>query len=570
MRAQAALAAAVVLAAVSCRQPSDTPGTGDLNLVVILSDALRAANLPPYGYPRPTAPRISRLAEESVLFEHHFANYPGTPVSVSQMMTGRLTPPLLMSSGLALQPLHRLEDDLLILPRVLQEAGYVNGLVSSHHWFDESARILRFFDETHVLASPDPHPYAMMGDLLPLAESFLHERAQDARPFFLYVHSMDTHLPYRRRIRTAELTGWGEAWDGYDHQILYTDRHVGLILDLLEDLGLERKTLVVFTSDHGEDLGEMGPEWWNVSHGNTLRRSQLHVPLVVRIPGVGPRRWPTLTRHVDLAPTLLALMLPDTFRQGLRFDGTDLSDALRHGTAPAQTPPSLAYTWRYWALQFSEHQLVYDQWQDQFATSRFEPTERNFPWPLPQADREDERQALRTALRRELRRQLEAPSLDEVGGPIGIPTLVVHGAGAPPSYEEDPSDDRWFLKTWMLLEAAPGENPPPLVVQTPWVEGTYRLFVRLHFDGLQKGYENRFTLEVLGSPTVVTIDGAQADPQGFVDAGVHSVGAMLGLRLSEPHGGVSVSGFSLTNAEGEAPRVDPEEESRLRALGYLE
>lgn len=570
MRISTFFAAILLFVAVSCRQPTDSPGPSFLNLVVVLADTLRAANLPPYGYPRANAPRISRLAEESILFENHFANYPGTPISVSQMMTGRLTPPLLMSSGMALSTLRRLEEDLLILPRVLREAGYVNGLVSSHHWFDKGARILRFFDETHVLKSPGPHPYAPMSDLLPPAESFLRRRAADARPFFLYVHSMDTHLPHRRRAETAGLAGWGPSYDGYDRQILYTDRHVGRILDLLDELDLGRRTLVVFTSDHGEDFGEMGPEWWNRSHGNTLRRSQLHVPLIVRIPGVEPRRWSKVTRHVDLAPTLLSLLLPGSLPQGLRFDGTDLSDALRYGTTPVEALPSLAYTWRYWALHFADHQVIYDQWEDRIATSRFEPDERNFPRPVQRATREEEHQALKAAKHYELRRQHEAPALAEVGGPIGVPNFVVLGDGTPPSYEQNPSDDRWFLKTWMQLEASPGENPPPLVVWTPWVEGTYRLFVRLHPDGLRRGFKNRFLLEILGSSQAVDVDGTRADDHGFVDAGVHRLGPRLGLRFSDPQGGVSVAGFFLTAADGEVRVLKPAEEKRLRALGYLE
>src|SRR5262245_40929669 len=65
-------------------------GSSQWNVVLVVSDALRAASLPIYGYPRDTAPSLRRLAEESIVFENHVAHYPGTPMSVSQMFTGRL------------------------------------------------------------------------------------------------------------------------------------------------------------------------------------------------------------------------------------------------------------------------------------------------------------------------------------------------------------------------------------------------------------------------------------------------------------------------------------------------
>src|SRR5690242_19596876 len=70
-----------------CKSRADKP-----NVVVILSDTLRASSMSLYGYPRKTTPHLSALAAESIVFDDHRAHFPGTPISVSQMFSGRLMP----------------------------------------------------------------------------------------------------------------------------------------------------------------------------------------------------------------------------------------------------------------------------------------------------------------------------------------------------------------------------------------------------------------------------------------------------------------------------------------------
>jgi hypothetical protein len=91
--------------------------------------------------------------------------------------------------------------------------------------------------------------------------------------------------------------------DLYDGEIRFTDMHVGRVLGRLRELGLWDRTAVVVTGDHGEGFGEHGV----TEHGFDLYAAQTKVPLIVRVPGLPPRRIVTPAGHVDIAPTLLNL-----------------------------------------------------------------------------------------------------------------------------------------------------------------------------------------------------------------------------------------------------------------------
>lgn len=552
-------------------------------MVLVLSDALRASSLPLYGYPRETAPQLGVLAADGVLFERHLANYSGTPFSVSQMLTGRLMPPLLMDQSFALAPVRAIEDDLLIVPRALQEAGYRTGIVTSHPWFNRRARILRFFDERAVVKPSPGQAYARFEDLVPAAAEFLEHAGE---PFLLYVHSMDTHAPFGfhegfEGFRDAP--GWPAVYNLYDSEILYTDFWFGRLMDLLRRREVLDRTVVVFTSDHGEELGEMGPEPWNRGHGHTVRRVQLHVPLVIRLPEgrSGGRRIAVPTSHLDLAPTLLGLARSGTSLEGYRLDGRDLSSwALGKSPAENRSYTNYAYSWRYWGLFREDWELHYDQWWDEYDLYRTVTDRFNYPRSVP-----EENPSLEASLAEELGRVYEEgtreytqglpPSHELLGSiPIGVPTTLVSSDGPPPTFERDPLDGRWLLDTVVRLEADPRERPGAVTLATAWAPGEYRVWVRLGRDARGRAFRNRFRLRVSGGEPIV-FEGSQASEDGLLDAGIHRIGRVLVVEISEPEGGVVITGFALERLGGDAAAADDdgfseELERRLRALGYVD
>jgi arylsulfatase A-like enzyme len=147
------------------------------------------------------------------------------------------------------------------------------------------------------------------------------------RPFFLFLHFYDPHWHYDPPPETLRL--FEGAYSGslsgrwqdfsqktreslapadlahllalYDGEIRFTDDHLGRVLDHLRRRGLEDSTLVVVTSDHGEEFLEHG-SW---EHQKTLYEEVVRVPLVLRGPGIAPRREPAQASLTDVAPTLL-------------------------------------------------------------------------------------------------------------------------------------------------------------------------------------------------------------------------------------------------------------------------
>jgi len=171
------------------------------------------------------------------------------------------------------------------------------------------------------------------------------------KPFFLYVHAMDTHFPhvmkppYDRWIDPAytsttiqngqpvRKTGSRftekdqELLRGmHDGSILYADQAIGVIVKALKEQGLYENTLLLIGADHGDALGEDGTSW---GHEITLD-PVMHVPFVLAGPGIPKNvKIPALTQNVDIVPTLIDLLHLDT---EARTDGKSLTPLLRGET----------------------------------------------------------------------------------------------------------------------------------------------------------------------------------------------------------------------------------------------
>jgi len=170
-------------------------------------------------------------------------------------------------------------------------------------------------------------------------EHYLSADSDDERPFFLWLHYVNPHTPYdppethlsrfrgdgvvsrgpelprvvgyhggvnKKHVAVEGETHWGDYVDRYDAEILVADEHIGRVLDALERSGRKNETLVVFTSDHGESLGEHD---YYFNHGLDLFNPSLRVPLIISFPGVLPtaERITGAVSSLDLYPTILDL-----------------------------------------------------------------------------------------------------------------------------------------------------------------------------------------------------------------------------------------------------------------------
>jgi arylsulfatase A-like enzyme len=343
--------------------PSDAP-----NILLLILDTVRAANLSAYGYHRPTTPALEALARDGVLFEAAFATESWTLPSHASMLTGLWAAETGASYLTPLHPRHP------TLPRILREAGYLTGSFAGNSgWASAEVGIGRDFQHVesydlspkHLLWSTsfsqmrlaqeliggtvsldggriaralgefELRPLAPRGPGMPVAPDVARrfarwrDRVGDRHPWFAMLNFFDAHGPYASPL-TERFNGGRTAMDRYDGAIAYVDSIVGEVIDGLRKRGELERTIVLVTSDHGELFGEHGYE----GHGTTLYLPVVHVPLLVRYPlrlGAAARRSDAVSLR-DLAATILDLA---DVSAGHRLPGMSLFDVTR----PEATSP---------------------------------------------------------------------------------------------------------------------------------------------------------------------------------------------------------------------------------------
>jgi len=302
------------------------------NVLLISIDSLRADHLHTYGYARETSPVIDRIAREGVRFEAAISPSSWTLPAHVTLLTG--TPPEL--HGLT-DPRRRLDASTRTLAEVLRENGYATAAFVSGPFLRSLYGYGRGFEVwDDVLAQKskqDAHRGVTSPALVQRVDAWLDEwgAAGPRRPFFLFVHMWDVHYDYdppppydtmfdpdyagdvdgtdfetgarvHRRMEPRDLEHVIALYDG---EIRFTDAWVGKLLSRLQRLGVLDDTIVVVTSDHGDEFFEHG----NKGHAKALYDETVRVPLVLR----HPRRVPAgrvveeQVRLADVAPTILGL-----------------------------------------------------------------------------------------------------------------------------------------------------------------------------------------------------------------------------------------------------------------------
>lgn len=302
LRASGLLVAAFSLAFLYVRMPEsgarvDTALCEHCNVVLISFDTVRADHLGSYGYARSTTPNVDGLAAKSVVFERAISQAPWTLPAHGSMLSG-LYPSRL---GVLRYPATRvLSDQNTVLPEVFKAAGYATagftggGFVSDHYGFN------RGFD---VYTSRGRRYEHNLDDTLDWLDT------HKDKPFFLFFHGYDAHRPYYSKPVDKAAMGLPEdaAMDQshfclqssrekpdeagldkilryYDAAIHHGDRGIGVLLEALQKQGLMENTVILLTSDHGEEFFEHG----NCDHVRFVYNESVHVPLMIYVPKLSP------------------------------------------------------------------------------------------------------------------------------------------------------------------------------------------------------------------------------------------------------------------------------------------
>ncbi|MCB9629200.1 MAG: sulfatase-like hydrolase/transferase [Sandaracinaceae bacterium] len=340
------------------------------NVLLYLVDTLRADHLSPYNQgTRVRTPGLAAFVRDAVTMRRAHAQENWTKPSVATLLSS-----LMPWEHTAVEDASVVPASVALLPELLRERGFftgsfiANGYVSDRFGFQQGWDTYR----NYIREGRRTQAEFVAADVL----QWLDDR-EDTRPFLLYVHTIDPHVPYRRREETLSLYGdvrytgpaavannadllgrvkLGRVTLGapdrahlealYDGEITYHDVHFQAIMDGLERRHLADDTLVIVTSDHGEEFWDHG----SVGHGHSVYEELLHVPMFVRHPGLPADRGDVRevgedVGLVDVLPTIfdaLGLPVPEGV-SGRSF----LPALLGHGSsAPAATVSGFMENWR--------------------------------------------------------------------------------------------------------------------------------------------------------------------------------------------------------------------------------
>ncbi|GAG24643.1 unnamed protein product, partial [marine sediment metagenome] len=227
-----------------------------MNIVLFTIDTLRADHLECYGYDRVKTPNINRLASEGILFEHNIVQAPLTLPSHSSIFTG--THPLY--HGMRDNGGFYLEEKHITLAEVLKTNGYSTGAFVGAFVLDSRWGLDQGFD--YYYDNFDLTKYKTVSldsvqrrgdEVLAEACKWLEKNSQDK--FFAWIHLYDPHTPYDPP-EPYKTQYNGRRFGLYDGEIAYVDLLMGDFRSFMEEKNLMEKTLIIFTSDHGESLGE--------------------------------------------------------------------------------------------------------------------------------------------------------------------------------------------------------------------------------------------------------------------------------------------------------------------------
>ena len=297
------LAGVASLAALeSWTRPSAAQGrpAAPAGIILITVDTLRADRLESYGYSGTPNPAVNALAEDGVLFEQVIAQSPLTLPSHCSILTGSFPyhTGVRDQAGFSLKPHH------LTLAERLRSAGYGTAAFIASSVLNAGTGLDQGFDLYWDLPEQGP-PERLGGEVMSRALDWLSSRGDGK--FFAWIHLFDPHAPYS----APEPFGSRYRTRPYDGEVAYVDSLIGELAGHLKRLRLYDRTLIVFTSDHGESLGEHGES----SHGMFLYDATVRIPLIIKAAG---STWKgkviqEQVRGVDIAPTILQLA-------GLRVD----------------------------------------------------------------------------------------------------------------------------------------------------------------------------------------------------------------------------------------------------------
>lgn len=327
--------------------------TNRLNLLLLTIDTLRFDHLSYNGYHRNTSPTLDSLSREATVFRNAYTPLPRTAPALASLLTGKYP----HRHGIRSNWYHILADTNFTLAEILSEHGYRTAAFVHNPTLSPVRKLSRGFEdygEIYELGRQLQRIPALclirefglsryrryLLDWNARLDTDLALRwlkANSRSSFFLWVHYLEPHTPYSPPPQYVDTYGKGykgkyrwrfsftieeqrentfgcklprkdiqRAIDLYDSEIKYVDDQIGRLMEYLRESGLDENTIIIFTSDHGEGLGEHN---YFFEHGDLLYQHNSKVPLFIILPGSELRAQIDAPVSInDVYPTALELL----------------------------------------------------------------------------------------------------------------------------------------------------------------------------------------------------------------------------------------------------------------------
>jgi|GEM_PF-3958614 len=330
-------------------------------VIFLIWDACRPDHMSFYGYDRKTTPRLDKMKEDNrlVWFDNAFSQATATSCSMRHVFTGRYSSrymlkktgigPFFTNEMLAggyhtlhlnvigsdfngiseVAFLRDMPEELQIRVKVTQTGERLKDTLNQGDLARWIARAEKMRADAGGL-KPDRRVICYGEQKAPQKVRVLLDYLDNnqAAGTFAYVHMTETHFPWKRYPDTPD---WGDDHEGlYDAAAVYCDRATGRLFDGLAERGLMDKTIVIIAADHGTGLGDHGKY-----AGFHPYYEQIHIPLIVHVPGVKGKAISSLVGLFDIAPMMVNLAAPERI-EAREYDAMDLWTLILRGerTAP--------------------------------------------------------------------------------------------------------------------------------------------------------------------------------------------------------------------------------------------
>ena len=380
------LAAVLLVAAILVPGRFAVPSAASIEtprlIVLVTIDALRADRLGAYGYSRPTSPHIDAFARESIVVEHAIAQAPYTKASIASLMTG-LYPTAHKTFTTAANIVDTMDgtvdgargatdvlpENVTTLAEALHALGFETAALTTNPFLIRDFGFAQGFDRFDFISAEG---FAPAEDVLDQAMRIIERHH---RPLFLWVHLMEPHSPYAPAVAferelprllparpipasfaIPDYLAPGGSHDArffetmYEREIRNVDAAFGAFVGALRDQPAWRDTMLVLTSDHGEEFFEHG----GLEHNRTLHDELVRVPLIMRVPGLDARRVASQAQLVDIMPTIVAFAGGDSVPE---IHGHDLQPMLR-GQPEGEEPAYSEIVGQQYAVRTRQWKLV--------------------------------------------------------------------------------------------------------------------------------------------------------------------------------------------------------------------